>query len=85
MKSGNKQLIVDLMENKNIFDCNVFNYEDLLWMLKDRKFYHDVIDVLKRRGFYIERVWAYGLYHQDLPTIKELITIKNPTKSPPIF
>jgi len=43
LKSGEKKLILEFLENKNIFDPNIFDPSLLLWMLKDKKFYNQTI------------------------------------------
>ena len=64
-----------MLQNRNIFDKSVWDHGDLLWMLIDRDFYQNLINVLRTRKMFIQEVWAYGLYHRDLPAIKELLKI----------
>lgn len=43
MKSGDTEKIVEFLKKKNIFDPRVFEITDILWMVRDQKFYKEVI------------------------------------------
>ena len=42
-----------------------FEIEHILWALRDKTFYKRVIEVLRDRFIFDEKVWSYGFYHLD--------------------
>ena len=42
-----------------------FDFNDMMWTLKDREFFYKVIEVLKSRFIYEEDVWKWAFYHKD--------------------
>lgn len=60
---GKKSDILKFMETANLFNQNVFNIKDILWLLKDRDFYLNVISVLRKKLMFDEEVWSFGIYH----------------------
>jgi hypothetical protein len=75
MKSGNKQSILQYIETKNIFDYKMFDPNFILWMLKDKEFYLQVLAILRKRNYYLNEIWAFGYFHSDLQAIKEQIEV----------
>lgn len=71
LKSGNKDAVLDYIQNKNIFDFKIFDPQYILWMLKEKDFFLKVIDILRKRKFYYSEIWILGYYHSDLATIAE--------------
>jgi len=37
----------------------------MLWMLKDKAFYHKVLEILRNRLLFSEEVWMYSFFHKD--------------------
>ena len=62
----------------NYFKNDVFNEEDIgniLYLLKnDKDFYSKIIEVLRNRGYYNDRVWAFGFHHIDEKAVKEYLS-----------
>ena len=71
LRSGNQDAIIKYLEEKNIFDSNIFDPYSILWMLRERKYYERVIPILRKRKFYEESIWVFGFLHKDLQTIQE--------------
>jgi len=42
-------------------------------MLKDKDFFNEVTKILRRRNFYDNNVWSFGIYHKDSQCILEYI------------
>jgi hypothetical protein len=42
-------------------------------MLKDKEFYHKVIDILRKRSYFDNNIWSFAFLHIDVKAIKELI------------
>lgn len=81
LRSGSHQEIINFIRTKNIFDRNVFTPESILWILKDKDFYTQVIDCLKERKFYSRHIWNFAFHHSDLPTIREIVRMGSKLES----
>jgi len=45
---------------------------DIYFLLKDKKFYQELVKILKSRFFYDKTVYSFALYHNDLETLEQL-------------
>jgi len=34
-------------------------------MLKDKAFYDQIVELLRKRNYYDDNVWSFGFYHND--------------------
>jgi len=63
----------------NYFKNDIFNDDDLeniLYIIKSyKKFFLDLIDILRKRGYYDENVWSFSFHHKDEKSIKEYLSI----------
>lgn len=76
--SGDKQAIIDFIATANLYKNEKgFNYNDIMWMLKDKDFFKKMTDTLRERKIYNYSVWIFGFYHKDVQTIKELLSQSN--------
>jgi len=70
---------IDLEKILNYFKNDIFNEEDIeniLYLLKKNKnFFHDLINILRKRGYYNENVWSFGFHHKDEKSIIENLSI----------
>lgn len=41
--SGNKKDILNYLETKNLHNRNIFKFEDIYWLFKDKEFYLSAI------------------------------------------
>ena len=66
------------------FQNDIFNDEDIsnvLYLLKDNKdYYYKFIKTLRERGYYHNKVWAFGFHHKDEQAIKEYLNTVNSLK-----
>jgi hypothetical protein len=50
--------LLEFLETRDIRNREkFFNFNDMIWTLKDREFFYKVIEVLKSRFIYEEDVW----------------------------
>jgi hypothetical protein len=61
------------MREQNILNPNVFNFNSIYWLLKDKEFYQSVIELLKDRLIFNITVWSFSIYHSDLENFSELL------------
>jgi hypothetical protein len=55
----------------------MFDPISILWMLKDKDFYHSVVSILRERRYYNYDIWNFAFYHNDLLTAREAINFGN--------
>lgn len=77
LSTGSIDDIIEFVRTKNILNTNIFQFDQIYWLLKNKDFYSKLIDVLRERGVYDNCVWSFSLYHGDAAAFKEYIgTIK---------
>lgn len=54
-------------------------------MLKDKDFYHKVINILRKRNYFEPVVWNFAFLHLDLETIKEIISQRSSEGASALF
>ena len=68
--SGNEDDILDFLKKKNIFDSNIFNSSQIMWMLGEKKMFEAVTDILRNRGLMDQEIWSFSVKHKDLRAAK---------------
>lgn len=61
--SGSKADILAFLEQKNLFNAKLFNPRDIYWLMKDEKFFLQVVSILRKRYFFDPTIWAFSIYH----------------------
>ena len=82
IRSGTEEEILAFLREKNIFDKNMFVPAQILWMLKDKKMFEEIIKLMRSRGYYTNEIWQYGFLHDEVKIIQEYLSFvkkKNPT------
>ena len=63
----------------NYFKNDIFNDDDIynvLYLVKNnKKFYSDLINILRNRGYYYEKLWAFSFHHKDEKSISEYLSV----------
>lgn len=77
---GSQEDILNFMREKNLFNVNIFQIQQVLWVLQDEKYYTEAIKILRDKCFYDSRAWEYSLKYGDLQTFAEW-TKNTPTLS----
>lgn len=78
LQSGNKEEILVFLANRNIFDPKVFNAREILWMLKDKAFYEQVMRIMEQRQFYDDMTWQFAWLHNDMVRLRQLLSMSGP-------
>lgn len=73
LSKGQKKDILEFIRTKNILNPNILNYNDLLYLLKDKDFYLQVLDILRKKKIFVPAVWSYSIYHGDRQSLKEFL------------
>lgn len=71
--NGKEEDILNFIREQNILNNEIFNWNDILWKLKDKAFYEKFLKILKDRGIYESRAWRYAFLHDDVVSIGEFL------------
>lgn len=52
LQKGSKEDILNFVATKNILNPNIFSFNEVYYLLKDKNFYQKFIDVIKNRKVY---------------------------------
>lgn len=69
---GSPEDILKFMSEKNLYNSNIFNMQQVLWLLQDKEHYAKAIQILKEKCFYNNDSWRYSVKHSDFETFEEL-------------
>ena len=53
------------MDRINLQDSKVFNSHKFLWMMKDKKFYEKIVELIRNKYIIDHAIWKYGFYHNN--------------------
>ena len=73
LAAGSKEDILNFMKEQNLYNGEIFNFNSIYWLLKDREFYDKVLEILRDKLYFDATVWSYSIYHADLETFKEFL------------
>ena len=63
MNTGSDEDILTFIKERNIYDKNLFQVNQILHKLKNEKFFLQVIDILDKRNIFDEKVWSFTIKH----------------------
>ena len=73
-QNGSEDQVIDFLNRENIrrLDLN-----KIAFRMKDKKFFGQAIETLRNRFTYNPTLWAYGIMHDDVPSIREYMSHVN--------
>ena len=74
LSAGNMTDIVEFLRARNLRDSNVFQFENIGWLMKNPDFYNQVLPILRDKGLFLESAWKFSVLHGDSAALKELLT-----------
>lgn len=58
--------VLEFLRTKNLLKGEMgFSFHDMLWMLRDKVYFHKVLAVLRDRLIWDDSVWSYAFFHRD--------------------
>jgi hypothetical protein len=73
---GEAEHILTFMQNKNIFDEQIFDLDKVRWVLKQSPAdFSRFIAVLRKNFVFDEKSWSYAIYHGKTKEMNELLTV----------
>lgn len=73
-QQGAPEAVMDFLKKSNL---NRLDLNLLLWRMKDKTFYQQVIDLLKNRAFFAPELWSYAVYHNDTESLKTFLQYRD--------
>lgn len=73
-QQGTPEAVMDFLKKSNL---NRLDLNLLLWRMKDKAFYQQVIDLLKSRAFFAPELWSYAVLHNDTEGLKTLLQYRD--------
>lgn len=75
LNNGTQDDIINFMDKKNIQNPKLFKISDIYYLLNsDEKFCRRVIDILRKKGFYDNVVWEWGIRYGFTDCFDEYIS-----------
>ena len=71
LNQGNKKEILEFIKNSKVIKEE--DLEKIYWMLKDKDFYKQLIDILKNKYFFNDDIWEYASNNEDIDSLQEYI------------
>ena len=72
LSTGNMSNIIDFLKTKNLKNSSVYQFKDIGWLMKNKEFYSQVIEIFRTKGVYSPQIWQFCIYHNDLQAFKEI-------------
>ena len=73
LTQGSKDDILNFTRTKNIWNHKVFDFNAVYWLLQDKDFFLQFIQILRERKHFNSVVWQFGFKHNDAQTIREYL------------
>ena len=73
LSHGSKEDILEFVEKRNLFNREIFAFNNIYYLLKDLDFYQKIVAILKKRKIFDKTLWSFSIYHKDVDTFKEFV------------
>ena len=70
---GSKDDILQFMRTNSLTNAEIFSFDSIYWLLKEKSFYEQVVQILREKFIFEEVVWQFSVLHGDYATFKEYI------------
>ncbi len=72
--NGTPDQVLEFLRDHPVETIKDFSWNYVYWMLRDGKFWGQLVKLLRAQGRFVPRVWEYSLYHKkDVQTIREYL------------
>ncbi len=72
--TGKKEDILNFLKEKDLCDKNVFNFNSIYWLLEDKPFFLEFINIMKSKSIFDYTTWQYSFKHEYVDGIMELLS-----------
>ncbi len=73
LTKGTKNDILEFVKNKNILNNEIFTFDQIYYLLRDKDFYVELIKILRNRKIFDYTTWSYSIFHGDQESYKEFM------------
>lgn len=75
--AGTQEEILNYLKTQSLYSYKKgFSFTSMLYLLKEKTFFDQVIQILRQRCIYEEEVWQYAFYHkEDTELMREALSI----------
>ena len=70
---GTQEDVLRFMEEKNLYQSNIFDINKVLWLFAEKEHYPRALNTLRDKCFFDSRAWAYSIKHKDFEAFEELL------------
>jgi hypothetical protein len=71
LNQGNKKEILEFIKKSEVIKEE--DLEKIYWMLKDKDFYNQLINILKNKYIFNDNIWEYASNNEDIDSLQEYI------------
>lgn len=72
LHAGSKQDVLNFLKTENLYNTKMqFDFNKMLYLLKDKEFFTQAIEILRDKCHFDASVWRYSLYHKDADLMRE--------------
>ena len=85
LSTGNMSDILNFLRAKNLRNSSVFQFQSIGWLMRNKDFYSQVIQIFREKGFFSQQIWQFSVYHGDVVALKEYLKHSKVKKSFSMF
>ena len=71
LDQGNKKEVLEFIKKSEVIDEE--DLRKIYWMLKEKDFYSQLINILKEKYLYDDDIWQFSIENDDIDSLKEYI------------
>ena len=71
LNQGNKKEVLEFIKKADVI--KVEDLEKIYWLLKDKDFYKQLMDILKNKFIFDDDIWEYSTNNEDLESLQEYV------------
>ena len=74
MSKNDNRLVLEFLAKANIVAKEKgFHISDMMYLLKEKDFFNEAINIFRSRKYYDENVWKFGFLHKNDIAVSELL------------
>ena len=77
LENGNIDDIIGFIKSKNILNRKIFRFDQVYWLLTNKTFYENLVQICGQKEHYDNTVWSFSLHHGDYPRIRQFLRASN--------
>jgi hypothetical protein len=67
MKSGNEEEVLKFLNEKNLYNPKIFEFNYIYWKMRESKeLFFKVMDIMQKRGIFDYNLWTFSFMHKHI-------------------